>query len=305
MSSTINCEVDTRPMAQSLTTVSNKVEQTRAAVVAMQAAVICAEQQAADHVCENVNRGFYTLIHSQISQKVARLRSEVDSHIMNLNQQTKQLLAIRSRMERDYGMICSRYIKLFSGINKNLQQRVFELDKPTINFAVRDVNTLSNRTKQLTATVPVAQLESVATSQRILASNMKYRSLRAIGSMNSFLSDLKEQDQLTHSVLMPLKMEHPADSMMIPVIISESNYDRNDSRRVDIAINDSSLDKHCRDTIKGAISNTEFSWQEGKSIDAELKNEFERIKSQSKASERVKKMAEKLFLANTFETLNK
>ena len=305
MSSTIHCEVDTMPMAQSLTSVSHKVEQTRAAVVAMQAAVICAEQQAADQVCENVNRGFYTLIQSQISQKVARLRSEVDSHIMNLNQQTKQLLAIRSRMERDYGMICSRYIKLFSGINKNLQQRVFELDKPTINFAVRDVNTLSNRTKQLTATVPVAQLESVATSQRILASNMKYRSLRAIGSMNSFLSDLKEQDQLTHSVLMPLKMEHPADSMMIPVIISESNYDRNDSRRVDIAINDSSLDKHCRDTIKSAISNTEFSWQEGKSIDAELKNEFERIKSQSKASERVKKMAEKLFLANTFETLNK
>lgn len=305
MSSTINCEVDTRPMAQSLTTVSHKVEQTRAAVVAMQAAVISAEQQAADHVCENVNRGFYTLIHSQISQKVARLRSEVDSHIMNLNQQTKQLLAIRNRMERDYGMICSRYIKLFSGINKNLQQRVFELDKPTINFAVRDVNTLSNRTKQLTATVPVAQLESLATSQRILASNMKYRSLRAIGSMNNFLSDLKQQDMLTRSVLMPMKMEHNADSMMIPVVISESNYDSNDSRRVDIAINDSSLEKHCRDMIKSAVSNTEFSWQESKSIDTELKNEFNRIKAQSKASERVKALAEKLFLANTFETLNK
>ena len=305
MSSTIHCEVDTMPMAQSLTSVSHKVEQTRAAVVAMQAAVICAEQQAADQVCENVNRGFYTLIQSQISQKVARLRSEVDSHMMNLNQQTKQLLAIRNRMERDYGMICSRYVKLFSGINKNLQQRVFELDKPTINFAVRDVNTLSNRTKQLTATVPVAQLESVTTSQRIVASNMKNRSMRAISSMNSFLSDLKQQDALTHSVLLPMRMEHNADPMMIPVIISESNFDRNDSRKVDIAINDSALEKGCRDIIKSAVTNTELSWQQSSSIDSELKSEFNRIKAQSRASERVKALAEKLFLANTFETLNK
>ena len=123
--------------------------------------------------------------------------------------------------------------------------------------------------------------------------------------MNNFLSDLKQQDMLTRSVLMPMKMEHNADPMMIPVVISESNYDQNDSRRVDIAINDSSLEKHCRDMIKSAVSNTEFSWQESNSIDTELKNEFNRIKAQSKASERVKALAEKLFLANTFETLNK
>ena len=92
----------------------------------MQSAVISAEKKAADQVCANVNRGFYSLINSQISQKVAGLKSEVDSHIMNLNQQQKQLLAIRNRMERDYGMICSRYIKLFGAINKNLQQRVFD-----------------------------------------------------------------------------------------------------------------------------------------------------------------------------------
>jgi hypothetical protein len=174
-----------------------------------------------------------------------------------------------------------------------------------MNLAMRDVSTLSNRTKQLSATVPTAQLESVAMSQRIVASNMKYRSMQALSIMNHFLSGVKEQEALTESMTIPQSMQEDERKMMIPVIISESNFDRNDSRRVDIAINDSSLEKGCRDTIKSAVTNTEFSWQKSSSIDSELKSEFNRIKAQSRASERVKALAEKLFLANTFETLNK
>lgn len=303
--SSINMTLDTVPMAQTLNTVSHKVDQTRDSVVAMQAAVILAEKKAADHVCENVNRGFYTLIQSQISQKVARLKSVVDSHIMNLNQQQKQLLAIRSRMERDYGMICSRYIKLFGGINKNLQQRIYELDKPTINFAMRDVNTISNRTRQLTATVPIAQLESVSMSQRILASNMKLRGMNAIDSMNYFLQGLEQQEALTNSILMPAKMSQESVEMLVPVIICESNYDQHDNRRVDISICDAIEEPRNRDTLKGAISNTDLNWHEATAIDGELKSEFNKIKAQSQASDRVKNLAEKLFLANNFETLNK
>lgn len=305
MSTIIDCNIDTQPMAQSLNTVSHKVDQTRTAVIAMQAAVISAEQQAAEQVCENVNRGFYTLIQSQISQKVARLRSEVDSHIMNLNQQQKQLLAIRSRMERDYGMICSRYIKLFGTINKNLQQRIFELDKPTMNLAMRDVSTLSNRTKQLSATVPTAQLESVAMSQRIVASNMKYRSMQALSIMNHFLSGVKEQEALTESMTIPQSMQEDERKMMIPVIISESNYDEHDNRRTDIAICDTALEQRSRDIIRNAVSSSDLSWHSYEAIDEELRSEFNRLNSKSEASERVKILAEKMFLSNSFETLNK
>ena len=78
--------VDTQPMAREIESVSQKVKGTTAAIVGMRAAVIAAEAEAADHVCNNVNLGFYTLIHSQISQKIARLQSDVDSHLMKLNQ---------------------------------------------------------------------------------------------------------------------------------------------------------------------------------------------------------------------------
>lgn len=99
---TFNYTVDTHPMADEISSVSNHLKGTTVAVVAMQTAVVLAEKKAADHVCDNVNKGFYTLMRSQISQKIAKLQSEVDSHLMQLNQQKKQLSAIKSRMERDY-----------------------------------------------------------------------------------------------------------------------------------------------------------------------------------------------------------
>ena len=120
----ISRTLDTDPMDRTIDTVSSHVIGTTTAVTAMKAAVIKAEEEAADLVCDNVNKGFYTLIHSQISQKIAKLKSEVDSHLLRLHQLNKQLLSIKSRMGRDYGMISERYITLFNRINKNLQNRV-------------------------------------------------------------------------------------------------------------------------------------------------------------------------------------
>lgn len=301
----IDCVVDTEPMAQEITTVSRQIKGTTAAVIGMRAAVIQAEEAAADHVCDNVNKGFYTLIHSQISQKIARLQSEVDSHLMKLRQLQRQLTNIRSRMERDYNMISTRYLKLFNGLNKNLQQRVFELDKPTIEFAVKDVDKVSNRTKQLTATVPVAQLESLAASQRILASNIKYRGLKVIDSMTKFLSDMEEQKQLTDRILLSSDAAAENASLMIPVIISESNYDELDNRRTDIAINESGLSAQTRQAIGNTIGygRTEMEWQDAPEIADEIKSEFGKYLSASTAPDRVKETTRRLFAANRFQTI--
>ena len=91
---TFNYTVDTTPMADELSSVSRNVNGTTAAVGVMQTAVIIAETKASDLICSNVNKGFYSLIRSQISQKMAKLQSDVDSHLMQLVQQKKALLSI-------------------------------------------------------------------------------------------------------------------------------------------------------------------------------------------------------------------
>jgi hypothetical protein len=297
--------VDTDPMAHEIGSVSDHVRKTTAAVVTMQAAVILAEKQAADHVCKNVNKGFYTLIRSQISQKMAKLQSDVDSHLMRLNQQRKQLTAIRERMQRDYNMISSRYLKLFNGLNNNLKQRVFELDKPVIDFAVKDMEKVSNRTKYLTATVPVSQLESIAISQKIVTSYIKYRGLKVINSMTNFLSEMYAQKKLTDQIMHSAGSKAENVNLYVPVIINESNFDKFDSKRIDITVNNDQLNQTAQSFIKNTINSIvdDLQWQSETEMHREIKSEFSKLLSNSKASNRVKEMMHELMAANNYQII--
>jgi hypothetical protein len=300
---TFNYTVDTHPMAEEISSVSNHIKGTTTAVVAMQTAVILAEEKAADHVCDNVNRGFYTLIHSQISQKIAKLQSEVDSHLMQLNQQKKQLLAIKGRMERDYNMISSRYMKLFNGLNQNLKQRILELDRLTFDFADKEVGRVSNRTKYLTATVPVSQLESLALSQRLVASNVKFRSAKVIRSMTNFLADMNGQKKLTDQILLQ-KSAIENSTISVPVIISECNFDKFDNKSMDIVLSKAQLNEQTQSAVKNVVNqNVEnLPWKQ-EDMDKEIKSEFSKLLSSANASQRVKDMAAKLFSTNPYQTI--
>lgn len=301
---TFNYTVDTKPMAEEIRSVSHHVNATTGAVVAMQTAVILAEEKAADHVCNNVNKGFYSLIRSQISQKMAKLQSDVDSHLMQLVQQKNALLSIKNRMQRDYNMIAGRYIKLFNGLNANLKQRVFELDKPTIDFAVKEVDKVSNRSKYLTATIPIAQLESLAASQKIVASNVKYRGFNVIKSMRSFLFEMNTQKKLTDQILINDGRYTETATVYIPIVICECNRDKTDAG-VEISVSEVELDN----ISKSAIKNTAFAelnqieWQAKSSPNTEVKSEFSKLVSSSSKSQRVKDMATKLFQSNNYQTI--
>ena len=301
---TFNYTVDTKPMAEEIKSVSRHVNVTTGAVVAMQAAVIFAEEKAADHVCNNVNKGFYSLIRSQISQKMAKLQSDVDSHLMQLVQQKNALLSIKNRMQRDYNMIAGRYGKLFNGLNANLKQRVFELDKPTIDFAIKEVDKVSNRTKYLTATIPITQLESISLSQRIVASNIKHKGLNVIKSMRSFLFEMNTQKKLTDQILINDKKYTETATIFIPIVIFECNRDKTDSKNIEITISDVELDN----LSKSAIQNTAYAeinrveWSQKTIPNSEIKSEFSKLISSSAKSQRVKDLAIKLFHSNNFQT---
>jgi CHASE3 domain sensor protein len=298
----IDCLVDTNPMATQINTVSSNVNGTTTAVVAMQTAVVLAEEKAANHVCDNINKGFYTMMRSQISQKIGKLQSEVDSHLIKLNQLKKSLLAIQSRMQRDYNMTSSRYLKLFNRLNTNLKQCVFELDKPVIKFAIKDVEQISNRTKYLAATIPVTQLESLSASQKIIASNVKYRGLNVINSMKSFLNEMREQKKLTNRILLENYNVENAE-ISVPVLVCECNHDKYDNKSFEITVSNVELNSTTKTTIKDTVFNNadQLPWQTTKEIDLELRSEFSNLVSTSSSSQRVKDLANKLFMANNFQ----
>ena len=300
----IDCIVDTQPMAEEIKSVSHQINDTTTAVVAMKAAIVLAEQQAADMVCRNVNKGFYTLMRSQISQKIAKLQSEVDSQLMQLNTQRKQLLAIKNRMERNYNMLSDRYLKLFNGINQNLKQRILELDRPVFNFAVQEVEKVSNRTKYLAATVPISQLESLITSQQIVISNIKYRAEKVIESMTNFLANTSEQKKLSERVL--LKNEKVQNTtLLIPILVCESNFDSFDNKKLEVIVSKEQLNTSVQSAMKNTLNQhlEQLVWNDVCEPHQEVKSEFSKMLATSNTSQRVKDMANKLFIATHFQTI--
>jgi hypothetical protein len=283
----INCVVDTQPMANELKSVSNHVSGTTTAVIAMQAAVIKADQDAADQVCHDVNRGFHALMSSQLSQKIAKLQSDVDSHLMRLNQQAKQLMNIKKQMERDYQRTAMRYCKTFNTINKELRQRVQELDQPVFKFATTEVEMTRNRMNALTATIPVVQSESIIESQKILTSNVKYHGMKVLETSRDFVADMEEQRELTKRILLDNRKAETS-AIYMPVIVSEGNFAQGSSSNV--YCSNELLSAQNVSNIKGEIiqNYTSFEWQDTEK-DALVENEVVRLMSDSPISDRVKK----------------
>lgn len=299
MSSHIDISVDTEPMAQSIHRVNGHIAGTTTAVVAMQAAVIDAEHKAAGHVCENVNRGFYTLIRSQISQKMAKLQADVDSHLMQLNQQRRQLLQIREHMEHDYQMITHRYTQLFTGINRNLAQRVYELDRPVMDFAGKEMDRITSRPRTMVSTISLGQGESVRRSQHILSSNVKYRGLQVLDSIKHFLRGSLNLNILTDKILLRRSPGRHRVSISMPVMIYETRIGTDDCRTASVYVSDGVTDKLDSDRIRTRVTADmpTMQWGAPAELSPELRHTFMTQLDSAGLPERVRTEALRLFNA--------
>lgn len=307
MAHQFDCYVDTSEMAQEIHSVKNHVNATTTAVVGMQAAVIKAQADGADHVCKKVNQGFYALIHSQISQKMATLQSKVDAQLLRLNQQRKQLLAIRERMERDYQMISGRYLKTFNTLNRNLEQRITEIDRPVIAFANTEAKKITNRGNQLVSTVPMGQSESIKTSQTVTSSNLKYRAAKAIRSIDSFIGDSNRLNAITDRILLPRPIADDAKMLSLPVCIAESCIDAKGNAQTQVFVSEIGISKDARQSIETQVSASyrdgSMEWRHQEANDPEVVNYFRQQVMASGLAKRVQDMMLSMMDRNRFETL--
>lgn len=302
MSTTIPCSIDTTPMAQEIQTVSSHVKGTTAAVVTMQSAVIAAENQSANKVCVNVNRGFFTLVRSQISQKIANKQSRVEALFLQLGQQKRRLLSIKNAMERDYGRVAANYLRTFTNINKELEKNIRELDQPIFDLVNRHVATSSNRMNALSALVSTTQLEGLTKSQQILMSEMKHNAQAAIHQATDFLTQIGEQRVLTNKVLISQLEDNSQKTCHIPVIISETVSDAQQNVRTEISVPDG-LSNNEASRVMGVIrSQSDLPWNKGE-VSPLVGDEFARLLDESNASPRVKDLIRKLYDKTGYETL--
>ena len=167
------------------------------------------------------------------------------------------------------------------------------------NWRTKEVEKVSNRRKQLAATMPITQLESLSSSQRIIASNVKEKGHRVISSMKAFIFEMNEQKKLTDQILINSNYSAEVGINYIPVLVLESNRDKSNQLNVDIHIPQYDFGSAAISSIKNEVyaQFSNFTWQgKGKSY-GEVSGAFSKRLSETNSSARVKDMAMKLFQA--------
>jgi hypothetical protein len=123
--------------------------------------------------------------------------------------------------------------------------------------------------------------------------------------MTNFLTDMSEQKKLTDRILLEKGSAAENSTLSIPVVISETNFDKFDNKNIDVVVCKVQLNQQTQSAVKNIVNQNVESlrWQSGKEIDKEIKSEFSKMLSNLNTSERVKDMANKLLMANNFQTI--
>lgn len=302
MATTIPCSVDTTPMANEIRSVSRHVVGTTAAVVTMQSAVIEAENRSAQKVCSNVNRGFLTMLRSQVSQKIANKQSRVEALLIQLSQQKRQLLSIKNNMEREYGRIAARYLRIFTSINKELEQRIRQIDQPVFELVNRHMASSTNRMNALCSWVSTSQTEGITKSQQIIASNMKHNAQVALEQATDFLTHVGEQRVLTEKVLLSNPNGNHEHPYLVPVMICETINNPQGFKNLDIRMPNGISEENKKIITASLHAEDSVKWEKDKKSNL-IDNEFESILNNSNLPSRVKSTIQKMYSSANFESL--
>jgi len=222
---TVNIEVDTNPFDRSINSCNNSVNMLTGAVVATEAAQIASIDKNAQKVAGTIVDGFFSYIRSEISQQVMELSQKIDAHLLHLRELAKSCAAKQKQMETDYNRISSRYLKIFDDLNRELENRIFELNKPAFVFkSDNDKHAIRTTGNDLVSTVTVFGSESGELQAKISASVIKKRALNAINQANIFLW---KQKKLQSTINQSMLKENVAATRFSPVCFIETNDEKN------------------------------------------------------------------------------
>ena len=299
--------VDTSPMAASIKSMETHVKGTIVAVAAMEASVIAAEKQAEKTITQNIDRGFYSLIKSQISQKAVAAYTEMSSKLLIMQQYIKTLDKIKHQMMADYQMISRRYHKLFQSLNKSAESRIRELDGHIMDIAAVKSDAVMGRQRDDGAAFLTAHNEMLMVSQSALSAKVKLKTKYTIDKLASHIDETNAYTGKLDSIIDSRSDEQQMDELFLPIIISEVDSFIGDTSLEHIYTNTSSAESWSNKTSivnKVTAINETLEWKAVSGYEKQLtQKEFLALCEQGELDERLSTMMNNLFDKTVWDTL--
>lgn len=194
---TVNVDVDTNPFDRSVSECNGTVGLLTGSVVATEAAQTASIHEKSRKIGKTIINGFFSTVKSEISQQIAELTSRADASLIHLREMAQRCVDKQRQMEVDYQRLASRYSDIFRDLDKELENRIYELDRPTFKFKeMSDEASCRGLGTDMASTVAVAGAENAHLEATIGASIAKRQANTAIGKANTFLIKQKTTERL-------------------------------------------------------------------------------------------------------------
>lgn len=292
-----NITVDTNEMARSI----DSVNRATVAVTAMEAAVVHAQNQAAKDICQNVDYGFYMLMRSQLSQKMAAVSSEMFSKQQLLETFKNDLNRIMLIMQDDYNRIKQRYLRHFTALDKALETRVHELDKRAYNLSKNYKASLFKSGNEVIKTLAFND-ETQTVNVQETGALVKNKSAKTIGAIAENVMESVAYSKQLHHILNDEDISASTEEY-VPVLMVESDsmFAADSSlNNYYVSDNESLPDSTIINNIQAASGN--FTWKEVEQKNYEsIKNSFLTKCNESGLDERVIKEMIRLFESSKWQ----
>lgn len=221
----VNIDVDTRSFDTGVASCNNSVNLLTGAIVAAKEAHIESIDLNAKEIGSTIVKGFFKTIRTEISQQIMELSQQINSNLTHLRELVKACEAKKKQMEVDYNRTSDQYLNIFDDLNKELENRIFELNKPAFVFK-RNSDNQTTRTSgnDLVSTVAVFGKEVGELQAKISTSIAKKRALDTINQANVYLWKQKKTE---NAIAQSMLNSNVAASIFIPVCFLETLDEKN------------------------------------------------------------------------------
>lgn len=300
----VNVEVDTTAFDHSVGECNNTVGVLTGSVVATEAAQTASIHSKAIQVGDTIINGFFKTVRSEISQQIMELKNRIDATLLHLNALSKRCVEKQQQMQQDYQRLTGQYLKIFTDLNSELKNRIYELDKPAFLFKQEsDKSSYRTLNSDMVSTVTVSGAENSRVEAMISASVAKKSALRTISVVNAFLDKQRRTDNILHK---SIRNENVDAVYYTPVCYIETNGSDN---RIDRKVyQPNMIDAKSNRTILDSFINMEgwkdFSGNNAEQIKLNFNAELSRRYQTSDAHEiRVRDYMARMFNNNDIQII--
>lgn len=218
---TIDIEVDTDDFDHEVRECNQSVGALTGSIVATESAQVVSIRNNAQKVGSTIVKGFFDTVRSEVSQQIVELQTKVDATLLHLKQLADRCKDKQLQMQNDYGRLTSRYMKVFDDLNRELENRIYELCRPVFVFKRQaDESVLQVVCSDKPTTATIAGAEQSILEARIASSLTKRRAVDTIMEANKFLTKQKRTEYiLNHSTI----DEAEESGIYLPVCYLETN----------------------------------------------------------------------------------